>query len=135
MGIKRVLVVDDSLTMRQLQCLILRDAELSVTEAADGLIALASIERERPDAVVLDVNMPEVDGRETFARLRRMDGCADLPVVFVTADDEVELPRDAYTASLRKPLNADDLRRTVRTFVGLPPESERRIKAASTPER
>ncbi len=125
-----MLVVDDSLTMRQLQCLILRDAELIVSEAADGLAALTMIESERPDIVLLDVNMPVIDGRETFARLRRMTGCAELPVIFVTAEDEADLPRDAHTMSLQKPLNAEDLRRTVRTLVGLSPESQRLIKAA-----
>jgi CheY-like chemotaxis protein len=126
---KRVLVVDDSTTMRQLECLILRDVELELIEAKDGIEALAIAERVRPDIVLLDVNMPGVDGRETFERLRRMPGFADVPVVFITglAEDEANLPRDPNTTHMTKPLYADALRRTVRDMLGLPPQSTRNL--------
>lgn len=129
---KRVLVVDDSMTMRHLQCLILRDVELEIIEAKDGTEALAIIAAQRPDIVLLDVNMPEVDGRETFVRLRRIAGCAELPVIFVTAltEDEADLPSDPYTSSITKPLHADVLRMTVRQLLGLPPQSVRNLRVA-----
>jgi putative two-component system response regulator len=126
---KRVLVVDDSTTMRQLECLILRDVELEIIEAKDGVEALAIAERDRPDIILLDVNMPGVDGRETFGRLRRMAGFEEVPVIFITglAEDEVDLPSDANTARMTKPLYADALRSTVREMLGLPPQSTRNL--------
>jgi len=124
---KRVLVVDDSSTMRQLECLILRDVELELFEAKDGLEALTTAERVRPDIVLLDVNMPKVDGKETYERLRKMQGFSELPVIFITGltEDEVSLPRDEYTDYVTKPLYADALRATVRRMLGLPPHSTR----------
>lgn len=129
MDLKRVLVVDDSTTMRQLECLILRDVELEIVEAKDGMEALAIAERVRPDIVLLDVNMPGFDGRETFERLRRMAGFEALPVVFISglAEDEANLPSDANTAYVTKPLYADALRAIVRRMLDLPPQSTRNL--------
>lgn len=120
---KRGLVVDDSTTMRQLVLLILRDFDLTLFEAKDGMEGLTLAARERPDIVLLDVNMPHIDGRETFVRLRKMDGFADVPVVFITSlsEDEASLPRDERTAYVTKPLYADALREVVRRMLDLSP--------------
>ena len=54
--------------------------------AASGAEALREIERERPDLVLLDFHMPEMDGIEVLQHIRDIDGCENLPVVFLTAD-------------------------------------------------
>jgi two-component system chemotaxis response regulator CheB len=74
----RVLVVDDSAVVRQALGLILGRAGLAVTTAADPIIAQDKIARERPDVVVLDIEMPRMDGL-TF--LRRLLATDPLPVV------------------------------------------------------
>ena len=68
----------------------LLDAELTlagheVVQASDGLAALSAIERISPDAVVLDVMMPELDGWAVLSRLRADERFRDLPVVLVSA--------------------------------------------------
>lgn len=66
-----------------------------VIEAVDGLAGLAMIERERPDVVLLDINLPDVDGYEVVRRLRANATSRTLPVVAITAK---ALPGDAERA-------------------------------------
>ncbi len=66
-----------------------------VLEAVDGLAGLATIEQERPDVVLLDINLPDVDGYEVVRRLRANPTSRTLPVVAITAK---ALPGDAERA-------------------------------------
>ncbi|HEV8357760.1 MAG TPA: LytTR family DNA-binding domain-containing protein [Gemmatimonadales bacterium] len=83
----RVIVVDDEPLARSgVADLVRKDAGLEVVaECADGLSALEAIERLRPDLVLLDVQMPELDG---FEVLRRLDPARRPAVIFITAFDE-----------------------------------------------
>ena len=84
----KVLVVDDDPHIREVVCFALAKNGFATAEAADGLAALAAVERERPDLIVLDVLMPELDGTEVCRRLRRV---SDAPVIFLSSkDDEVD---------------------------------------------
>ncbi len=75
----RVLVVDDSAVMRQFMTALLgSQADLSVATAADPILALAKIERERPDVILLDLEMPRMDGLAFLRQLMRDD---PIPVV------------------------------------------------------
>jgi len=83
-----VLVVDDDPHIRQLLVFALEKAGLSAREAEDGEAALAAVSREAPDLVVLDINMPKLDGLEVCRRLRAM---GDLPILFLSSrDDEID---------------------------------------------
>ena len=77
-----VLVVDDELDVRTLIRLLLERAGFEVTEAANGREALRRLHQARPDLVVLDVSMPELDGWQTLERIRDL---SDLPVLMLTA--------------------------------------------------
>ena len=84
----RVLVVDDENTLSELLSMALRYEGWEVRTAADGLTAVRLAREFRPDAVVLDVMLPDIDGLEVLRRLR-----ADtplVPVLFLTARDAVE---------------------------------------------
>ncbi len=83
-----VLVVDDCADSRELLRRELEATGMRVRTAADGATALREIERERPEALLLDVLMPGLDGFQTCERLRRSD--AELPVVFMTGLGETE---------------------------------------------
>ncbi len=80
-----VLVADDQDTYRELLAEMLGAEGYRVSLAADGAEALALVAQERPDAVVLDVTMPRMDGLETCRRLRADPATAGLPVLIVTA--------------------------------------------------
>jgi len=83
-----VLAVDDEAHITELIALALGYNGFDVERAADGRAALAAIERRRPDLVVLDVMMPELDGFEVVRRLRQQEGAGRrVPVIFLTARD------------------------------------------------
>ena len=88
----RALVVDDAPDIRMLADLVLTMAGFSVTAAASGSEALRTLaEGDLPDVVVLDVQMPDLDGWETLTRMRQDPRTADLPVVLCTVKG---LPED-----------------------------------------
>jgi len=84
----RVLVVDDESTLSELLSMALRYEGWDVRAAADGLSAVRAAREFRPDAVVLDVMLPDIDGLEVLRRLRAETPL--VPVLFLTARDAVE---------------------------------------------
>jgi two-component system response regulator MprA len=84
---RRILVVDDDRAVRDSLRRALQLEDLDVDVAADGMEAIASVQRAVPDAIVLDVMMPGVDGLGVVRRLRQ-DG-HDVPVLLLTARDAV----------------------------------------------
>ncbi|MGN9789095.1 response regulator transcription factor [Nonomuraea sp. ZG12] len=84
----RVLVVDDEATLAELLAMALRFEGWEVSSAADGLGAVRAARGFRPDAVVLDMMLPDIDGLEVLRRLRA--DAPDVPVLFLTARDSVE---------------------------------------------
>jgi two-component system, chemotaxis family, chemotaxis protein CheY len=80
----KVLVVDDSSLSRRILRRILEEAGYTVTEATDGMIALEQYAVNKPDVVLLDVTMTEMNGLEVLRQLRAMDAAAR--VVMATAD-------------------------------------------------
>jgi two-component system OmpR family response regulator len=85
---RTILVVDDDPHIRQLLVFALAKAGLETREAADGEAALALVEERAPDLVVLDINMPRLDGLEVCRRLRAR---GDLPILFLSSrDDEID---------------------------------------------
>jgi two-component system, OmpR family, response regulator len=84
-GEARLLVVDDEPNIRELLSASLRYAGFEVETAADGREAVLVAERTRPDLIVLDVMLPDMDGFDVIRRLR--SGTRQVPVVFLTARD------------------------------------------------
>ncbi|MFJ9061513.1 response regulator transcription factor [Streptomyces sp. NPDC102409] len=84
----RVLVVDDEAPLAELLSMALRYEGWEVRSAGDGANALRTARDFRPDAVILDVMLPDMDGLAVLGRLRRE--LSDVPVLFLTARDAVE---------------------------------------------
>jgi CheY-like chemotaxis protein len=82
-----VLVVEDDEEQRRLVRTILGARGCTVREAANGRLALDAIAAELPDAILLDLMMPEMDGFELVVALQANTGWRDIPVVVVTARD------------------------------------------------
>jgi two-component system cell cycle response regulator len=108
-----VLLADDSSTVRAIARMELETAGYSVLEAADGKQALALALEMQPDVVLLDIEMPVMDGYETVQALKADPRTADVPVVFLTgrvsADDVVRALRLGGHDYLRKPPEAAEL--------------------------
>ena len=105
----RLLIVDDDGSTRMMARAFLERAGFVVEEAADGAEALARLKAIGPDLVVLDVEMPVLDGFETCARLRALDGYAHVPVLMLTGLDNDAAIGRAYevgaTDFASKPIN------------------------------
>ena len=85
---RTILIADDDPHIRQLLAFALAKAGLETIEAEDGEAALAAVERHAPDLIVLDINMPRMDGIEACRRLR---ASSDLPILFLSSrDDEID---------------------------------------------
>jgi two-component system OmpR family response regulator len=83
-----VLVVDDEAVLAEMVSMALRYEGWNITTAADGNAAIASAKTARPDAVVLDVMLPDMSGLEVLRKLREQN--PHLPVLLLTAKDAVE---------------------------------------------
>jgi two-component system OmpR family response regulator len=115
---QKILVVDDDPHIREIVCFALRRAGFVTLEAEDGRQALASFEGERPDLVVLDILMPEMDGTDVCRALRRRHA---VPIVFLSSKDEeidriigLELGGDDYVS---KPFSPRELVARVRAVL------------------
>ena len=87
---KTCLVVDDSSVVRKIARRILEEMEFEIVEAGDGEKALEVCKRALPDAVLLDWNMPIMDGYEFLGNLRRMPGGDTPKVVFCTTENGID---------------------------------------------
>ena len=87
---KTCLVVDDSSVIRKIASRILGEMNFRIIEAEDGAQALEACKQQMPDAVLLDWNMPVMDGFEFLTNLRRMPGGDQPKVVFCTTENGID---------------------------------------------
>jgi two-component system OmpR family response regulator len=99
-----ILLVDDDPHIRDLLSFALRQAGMTTHEAGDGEEAYAAIQQELPDLIVLDINMPRLNGLDLCRRLRERGGpAAQVPILFLSSRDDaidrivgIELGADDY---------------------------------------
>ena len=120
-----ILVVDDSKVMRDMISACLRpDPSLVVTHASSGLEAIERLSLQRFDALVLDLNMPDIGGLEVVEFVRSQDKLKELPIVIVTtrSDDGSRERVLAAGASkyLTKPFTPESILSEVRALLGVP---------------
>lgn len=108
---KSCLIVDDSRVIRMVARKILEELNFTVLEAEDGQRALDACRHQMPDAVLLDWNMPVMDGLEFLQSLRRSEGGAAPVVVFCTTENDMDHIRTAIEAGaneyIMKPFDSD----------------------------
>ncbi len=108
----RILVTDDSSFLRRRTCAILKQAGHEITEADNGITCLASIAEQVPDALFLDLVMPEMDGFEVLKALR--DANYHFPVIVLTADIQDAVKNECQqlgaAAFINKPPNEAEIR-------------------------
>ncbi|MFV2000102.1 MAG: response regulator [Acidimicrobiia bacterium] len=111
---QHVLVIEDSASVRRLIEVCLRVLGVDVKSANDGTSGLEAIRQERPDAVVLDIGLPGLDGWEVLRRLRDDPATADLKVLVLTAHAQPEMADRAAKGGadsfMTKPFRPLDLR-------------------------
>lgn len=112
-----ILVVDDSLSMRRALGQFLQDAGFRVRFARDGMEAIQAVERQQPDLLIVDLEMPRLNGLELTAHLRGRAATAALPVIMLTSRSMQKHRRQAELAGvdayLTKPFQELELLATV----------------------
>ncbi len=118
----RVLVVDDEEMDRELVLMFLAGLNVEIEEADSGKAALQAMERQRPDLVISDITMPDMDGFELLKLIKAAPGLGDVPVVLVTGDAKVEQRVRAFRLGASdfviKPVSAQEFIGQVRQLIG-----------------
>ncbi|HLO68064.1 MAG TPA: response regulator [Holophaga sp.] len=124
-----ILIVDDLPKNLQVLALLLDKAGHRVSMAMDGAQALAMVEAEPPDLILLDVMMPGLDGLETCRRLKAKEATREIPVIFLTAKAELEDLQEGFSLGavdyVTKPFRGGELLARVATHVALKRALER----------
>ena len=104
-----VLVADDDPVMRLLMLEMLGQVGLDAIEAEDGIKAVAHFQGMHPDLILMDVDMPNMDGFTACREIRRLESSAAVPIIMVTGGDDIEAVTHAYevgaTDFVSKPIN------------------------------
>jgi len=117
----KILAVDDSASMRQMVSYTLKQAGHQVVDAADGRDALAKAKTGRFDAVITDVNMPNMDGITLVKELRALPNFKFTPILLLTTESAPEKKQQGKAAGatgwLVKPFDPEKLLATVKKVV------------------
>lgn len=116
-----VLVVDDSKVFRDLVTVLLENDGFGVRTAVDGDDALKKLEESPADAIILDIVMPKVDGREVLRQIRERRLADGAYIVVLTADDDPDRPTELAAlgadAFVTKPFDTDGFTTRFREFL------------------
>lgn len=122
MTVKRILLVDDEASILAVARVGLKRAGWSVLTAASGKECIAKAETEQPDAIVLDVMMPEMDGLATLKQLQDNPQIKHIPVIFLTAKAQKADRRRFYASGVQgfitKPFDPTTLASQISGFLG-----------------
>ncbi|MFH1571347.1 MAG: response regulator [Gemmatimonadota bacterium] len=109
---KRILIVEDVEMNRDLLVQLLED-DYELLEATDGQEGLEMAAREKPDLILLDISLPEMDGYEVAGRIRQTEDLKDIPIIAVTAHamagDQEKALAAGCTDYLSKPIDEEEL--------------------------
>jgi len=108
---KSCLVVDDSRVIRMVARKILEELNFNVIEAEDGKVALDKCQESMPDGVLLDWNMPVMDGLEFMVEMRKLPGGDAVKIVFCTTENDLSHIQEAVAAGaneyIMKPFDSE----------------------------
>ena len=122
-----VVVIEDEEGMAEVLSLNLESAGMEVEVIRDGVSALARLDHAPPDAVVLDLGLPEVSGYRVMRVLRNTPGWEGTPVLVATAynfEEAADVIREGVDDFLTKPFEMDDLVRRVAALIPGRPQTE-----------
>lgn len=116
-----ILVVDDEVDLAWALRQSLSDEGYEVSIAQDGKAALGAVARQRPDLIILDINMPRMNGLEVCHRLRHDPSCAAVPILFLTVrsriEDRIKGLDEGADDYLSKPFDLGELKARVRALL------------------
>jgi CheY-like chemotaxis protein len=119
---RKIMIVDDNLASRELMRAVLKRLCDEILEACNGKEALERIIETKPDLVLLDIEMPIIDGIAVLRQIRQDPHLACLPVLAVTANamqgDREKVLAEGFDGYVAKPINAAMLRKQVEDILG-----------------
>jgi CheY-like chemotaxis protein len=124
-----IMIIDDDRAIAQLTSLWVKSAGFKVLIAHDGKSGLEAIAKHRPDLILLDIRMPEMDGFEVNRQLRQMPDLAEIPVIFLSAHAQETTRNESLAGGgrcfLPKPYEVKNLVGAIRTVLkgGIPVEA------------
>lgn len=119
----RVMVVDDTPANLKLLKELLQKFEFEVSVFRAGADAVASLELVQPDIILMDINMPEMDGYEACRRIKAQPGCEDIPVLFISAlnevGDKIKAFQNGGVDYITKPFEFEEVKERIYTHLKL----------------
>ena len=112
MSEKIIMVVDDVASNRMLLRMVLEE-EYTIIECESGAECLKNVQQKKPDIILLDIKMPKMTGYEVCTKLRAQEVTSTLPIIFVSAMDDVEEYLTGFEVGcneyITKPIDTEDL--------------------------
>lgn len=110
--INSILIVDDNKPNRELLKIVLKDLIPNIMEAVDGQACLSLAEKMMPDIILMDIQLPVMDGTEALKKLQENPVTAHIPVIAFTSyamkDDKEKLLAMGFKGYIAKPINIDE---------------------------
>jgi two-component system cell cycle response regulator DivK len=118
---KRILVVEDQEDNRQILRDLLASTDYEIVEAENGLEALAAVAKHRPDLILMDIQLPILDGYEATRRIKADPELRSIPIIAVTSyalsGDEAKAREAGCDAYVPKPYSPRQLRAKIKEFL------------------
>jgi CheY-like chemotaxis protein len=123
MAAKKILLVDDSRTALMMERSILENrTRYQCVTAMDGVEALAKAREEKPDLVLMDVVMPQMNGFETCKKMREQPDTREIPIILVTTRREESYTEAGFASGcndyITKPIDSSELLELLRSYLG-----------------
>ena len=122
MADKKILAVDDSVSIRKSLSFILGQEGFEVVEAEDGVDALEKAQADKFSLIITDINMPRMDGIELTRQIRKTPGYKFTPIIALTTENQQEKMQEGKDAGatgwIVKPFTAEKLLAVVKKIVG-----------------
>ncbi|EMS69196.1 response regulator [Ruminiclostridium cellobioparum] len=123
-----ILIVDDTPEQIEMAMLVLKNNNYKVRVSTKGEAALKLLERQKPDLILLDIFMPEIDGFELCRIIKQNDEFKNIPVIFLTSSDDEQSIKKGFESGAQdyvtKPFNATELLARVNTHIKLKEQTE-----------
>ena len=127
---KHILLVEDNEVNRRLAGFLLRSQGYEVREATTALTAFEMLDKERPDLIVMDIQLPGIDGLEATRKLKEQPATADIPVIAVTSyamkGDREKALAAGCAGYVTKPIDKNTFIQEVAAQLGNRPKSDDR---------
>ena len=122
MASKKILVVEDAMTMRMVETMTLRGAGYEVVTASNGEEGVAAAEKELPDLILMDIIMPVMSGLDAVKKIREVESTSGIPIIMLTTRSEEENVEQAFTNGcndfITKPFESRELLEKVQSQLG-----------------